>query len=79
MKVLADLVEENFNPREEGFMKIEYDARVPAGAKRFKCERCGSQYLAEEEGIDWFEKNRPKYLDVEYISYCPICGKENKQ
>ena len=60
-------------------MKIEYDARVPQGARRYTCRKCGSRYLAEKEGIDWFEKNRPKYLGIEYISYCPCCGTENKQ
>lgn len=59
-------------------MKIEYDARVPQGALRYKCEKCGSQYLAEQEGVDWFERDR-KYLGKYYISYCPICGKENIQ
>ena len=59
-------------------MKIEYDARVPQGAKRYRCKECGSQYIAEEEGLDWFERDRG-YLGKEYISYCPICGKENKQ
>ena len=59
-------------------MKIEYDSRVPQSAKRYTCIKCGSRYIAEEEGIDWFERDR-KYFGKEYISYCPICGHCNKQ
>lgn len=59
-------------------MKIEYDSRVPSGARRYICFKCDSRYLAEKEGVDWFERDR-KYLGKQYISYCPVCGTENRQ
>lgn len=61
-------------------MKIEYDSRVPKGCMRFQCPECKSRWIAEEDGIDFFERRRPHYLGgLEYISYCPICGKEVRQ
>ena len=60
-------------------MKVEYDSRVPQGAIRVTCRECGSRYIAEEEGVDWFERPRPKYLGNQIVSYCPICGAENRE
>ena len=58
-------------------MIVEYNAVLPPQNKRFKCNSCGSQWIAEGEGDEWFIKPS-KYIDgtEQYISYCPICGAE---
>lgn len=60
-------------------MKIEYNPALPPQNRRFTCHKCQTIYIAEGEGQDWFIRNTPKYLPPVVISYCPVCGTENRE
>ena len=62
-------------------MEVEHigEKALSPQTKRFHCNKCGSQFLATGDGIEWFEKTSPKYMNSTYIAYCPICRAEVKK
>ena len=60
-------------------MIVEHRGILPQDNRRFKCKECGSQFIAEGEGQEWFIKPG-KYVGTEqYIAYCPICVHEVRE
>lgn len=57
-------------------MQIEYKGQLPLENKRFECFKCGSRFVAEGEGDEWFVRSTSNTLGKVYIAYCPICGSE---
>lgn len=60
-------------------MIIERNGVLPQDNRRFTCKKCGSQFIAEGEGKEWFIKPGKYEGTSQYIAYCPICGHEIKE